>query len=200
MSTNFLELPTDLPRPIDDGAASHLQGIDFPRIALPATNGASVDLAAMPGRVVVYIYPMTGRPGIPLPHGWGSIPGARGCTPQSCNFRDHYADLQLLDTSVFGLSAQTSDYQREAHDRLRLPFELLSDSGLRLRRMLTLPTFTVAGNELYKRLTLVVENGYIHKVFYPVFPPHRSADEVIAWLRHGTPIDTAGGAPQSERR
>lgn len=199
MSKNFLELPKDLPRPVDDGAASHLHGMDFPGLALPATNGANVDLATIPGRLVIYIYPMTGRPGVPLPDGWDSIPGARGCTPQSCNYRDHYAELQSLNTSVFGLSTQVSDYQKEARDRLRLPFELLSDSGLRLQQMLGLPTFTVAGNELYKRLTLVVENGRIQKVFYPVFPPDRSADEVLAWIRFSARLDAEGDAPKSAR-
>ncbi len=199
MSTNILDLPKDLPRPVDDGAASHLRGIHFPRLALPATRGANVDLAAMPGRLVVYIYPMTGRPGVPLPKDWDSIPGARGCTPQSCNFRDHYAALQSLDTSVFGLSAQTSDYQREARDRLHLPFELLSDSGLRLKQMLGLPTFTVAGKELYKRLTLVIENRRIQKVFYPVFPPDQSANEALAWIRHRARPDAAGDAPKPAR-
>ena len=183
MSTNFSELPKDLPRPVDDGAAAHLQGMKLPKVALPATDGATVDLGGVPGRFVLYAYPMTGRPGVPLPDGWDGIPGARGCTPQSCSFRDHYSELKSLDTSVFGLSAQTTDYQREARDRLHLPFELLSDSGHRLKQLLRLPTFKVANTELYKRLTLVVENGQIGKVFYPVFPPDRSAADVLAWLR-----------------
>ncbi len=196
MSTNYLELPKDLPRPFDDDAASHLHGMNFPGFALPATNGANVDVAAMPGRVVIYIYPMTGRPGVPLPAGWDNIPGARGCTPQSCSFRDHYSELQSLNTSVFGLSTQASDHQKEARDRLQLSFELLSDSGLRLKQVLDLPTFTVAGKELYKRLTLVVEKGRIQKVFYPVFPPDQSANEVLAWIRRNTQVDAAGDAPQ----
>jgi peroxiredoxin len=199
MSTNFLELPKDLPRPVDDGAASHLHGIAFPRLALPATNDANVDPAAIPGCLVIYIYPMTGRPGVPLPDGWDSIPGARGCTPQSCSFRDHYSELQALNTSVFGLSTQTSEYQKEARDRLHLPFELLSDSGLCLKQLLRLPTFTVADKELYKRLTLVIEKGRIQKVFYPVFPPDQSADEVLAWIRQNAQLDAAGGAPISAR-
>ncbi len=198
MSTNFFELPKDLPRPDDDGAASHLRGIDFPSLPLPATDGAKIDPAAVAGRVVLYIYPMTGRPGVPLPEGWDSIPGARGCTPQSCNFRDHYTELQSLDTSVFGLSTQTSEYQKEARDRLQLPFELLSDSRLRLKRILRLPTFIAAENELYKRLTLILDNGRIRKVFYPVFPPDRSADEVLAWIRRNVGRDAARDAPMSE--
>jgi peroxiredoxin len=126
---------------------------------------------------------MTGRPGVPLPDGWDGIPGARGCTPQSCSFRDHYTELKALRTGVFGLSSQRSEYQREARDRLHLPFELLSDSGLQLKDALRLPTFTVAGMELFKRLTLVTRDGHIEKVFYPVFPPDQNADEVLTWLR-----------------
>jgi peroxiredoxin len=183
MTTNLSELPKDLPRPADDGAASHLQGMKLPAIALMATNGATVDLGGIPGRFVLYVYPMTGRPGVPLPDGWDGIPGARGCTPQSCSFRDHYSELKSLGASVFGLSIQTTDYQKEARDRLHLPFELLSDSGHRLKELLRLPTFSVGDMELYKRLALIVENGQIRKVFYPVFPPDENATEVIAWLR-----------------
>jgi peroxiredoxin len=183
MENNYSALPKDLPRPIDDGAAAHLEGMTLPSLALASTSGATVDIAAIGGRFVVYIYPMTGQPGVALPEGWDGIPGARGCTPQSCSFRDHYTELKALDTSVFGLSAQATAYQQEVHDRLHLPFDLLSDSGLRLKQDLCLPTFSVAGMELYKRLTLIVENGRIAKVFYPVFPPDASADVVLAWLR-----------------
>jgi peroxiredoxin len=199
MSTNFFELPKDLPRPVDDGAASHLEGMTLPKIRLAATNGVSVDLAGIQGRVVIYIYPMTGRPGVALPDGWDGIPGARGCTPQSCAFRDHHSELKSLETSVFGLSAQTTDYQKEARDRLHLPFELLSDSELRLKQALGLPTFEVAGIELYKRLTLIAESGRIQKVFYPVFPPDRNADDVLAWLRQNAQQGAAGDAPQAAR-
>lgn len=194
MSTNFSELPEDLPRPADDGAASHLQGMSLPRLILPTTDGTDIDIAALPGRVVIYIYPMTGRPGVPLPDGWDGIPGARGCTPQSCSFRDHYSELKSLNTLVFGLSAQTTEHQKEARDRLHLPFQLLSDSTLRLKLLLRLPTFTVAGMELYKRLTLVVEKGRVVKVFYPVFPPDQNADDVLVWLRENAQPDAAGGA------
>jgi peroxiredoxin len=199
MSTNFFELPKDLPRPIDDGAANHLRGMSLPTSALPATNGATVDLAAIPGRFVIYIYPMTGRPGVPLPDGWDGIPGARGCTPQSCSFRDHFAELNALNTSVFGLSTQTTEYQKEARDRLHLPFELLSDNALTLKKLLRLPTFTVAGMELYKRLTLIIENGRIQKVFYPVFPPDQNAEDVLAWLRQNAQQSAAGDAPKAAR-
>jgi len=183
MSTNFFELPKDLPRPVDDGAASHLEGMKMPSVGLDATDGKTVDLGAIPGRFVLYVYPMTGRPGVRLPDGWDSIPGARGCTPQSCAFRDHYSELKSLNTSVFGLSTQSTDYQKEVRDRLHLPFELLSDSQHRLKEMLRLPTFKTSGMELYKRLTLIIENAGIRKVFYPVFPPDENAANVITWLR-----------------
>lgn len=183
MSTNFFELPKDLPRPVDDGTASHLEGMKMPSVGLDATDGKTVDLGAIPGRFVLYVYPMTGRPGVRLPDGWDSIPGARGCTPQSCAFRDHYSELKSLNTSVFGLSTQSTDYQKEVRDRLHLPFELLSDSKHCLKEMLRLPTFKTSGMELYKRLTLIIENAGIRKVFYPVFPPDENAANVITWLR-----------------
>ncbi|OIQ90793.1 putative peroxiredoxin bcp [mine drainage metagenome] len=183
MSTNLSQLPKDLPAPVDDGAASHLAGSLFPNLALNSTDGVSVNLAGLSGRWVIYIYPMTGRPDVPLPEGWDGIPGARGCTPQSCGFRDHYAELKMLNTGVFGLSAQTTEYQREARDRLHLPFQLLSDSTLRLKSTMRLPTFTVAGMELFKRLTLITRDGLIEKFFYPIFPPDQNADEVLLWLR-----------------
>jgi len=183
MSATLSELPNGLPAPVDDGAASHLEGSFLPSLVLQSTDGASVDLAGLSGRWVIYIYPMTGRPDVPLPDGWDGIPGARGCTPQSCSFRDHYAELKALNTGVFGLSAQTTEYQREARDRLHLPFQLLSDSTLRLKSAMQFPTFTVIGMELFKRLTLIARNRRIEKIFYPVFPPDRNADEVLTWLR-----------------
>jgi peroxiredoxin len=183
MSTNLSQLPKDLPAPVDDGAASHLEGSLLPKLMLNSTDGASVNLSNLRGRWVIYIYPMTGRPDVPLPDGWDGIPGARGCTPQSCSFRDHYKELKELGASVFGLSAQTSDYQREARDRLHLPFQLLSDSTLQLKSTMRLPTFAVAGMELFKRLTLITHDGRIEKLFYPVFPPDQNADEVLVWLR-----------------
>ena len=183
MSTNLSQLPKDLPVPVDDGAASHLEGALLSKLTLNSTDGASVNLAGLSGRWVIYVYPMTGRPDTPLPDGWDGIPGARGCTPQSCSFRDHYAELKALHTGVFGLSAQTTEYQREARDRLHLPFQLLSDSALQLKRTMCLPTLAVAGMELFKRLTLITHDGRIEKVFYPVFPPDQNADEVLVWLR-----------------
>jgi peroxiredoxin len=199
MSTNFTELPKDLPRPVDDGATSHLQGMKLPSVALPATDGMSVNLGTMPGRVVIYVYPMTGRPDMPLPDGWDGIPGARGCTPQSCAFRDHYSELRSLNTSVLGLSVQTTDYQKEARDRLHLPFELLSDSEHRLKQLLRLPTFKVAGMELYRRLALIVQDGQIQKVFYPVFPPDQNAPDVLAWLRQNAQLGAAEDASKAAR-
>ena len=179
---NPYELPNDLPVPEDDGAADHLPGMRLPSVPLASTSGEIVDLSALPGRTVVYCYPMTGRPDRSLPAGWDEIPGARGCTPQSCSFRDHHAELRSLGASVFGSSTQDTEYQREAATRLHLPFALLSDSDLAFAGALGLPTFEVDGMVLLKRLTLVIDDGWIEKVFYPVFPPDRSAEEVVEWL------------------
>jgi peroxiredoxin len=176
-------LPSDIPEPQDDGAARHLSGLRLPAVPLPATDGAAVDLSSLAGRTVVYIYPRTGVPGQPLPEGWDAIPGARGCTPQSCSFRDHFKDLMQLGVArVFGLSTQDTAYQREAAERLHLPFPVLSDERLELARAIGLPTFTAAGMVLHKRMVLVIDDGVITKVFYPVFPPDRSAAEVASWL------------------
>lgn len=177
------ELPDDLPVPEDDGAADHLPGTSLPPISLASTAGEVVDLSALPGRAVVYCYPMTGRPDRSLPTGWNEIPGARGCTPQSCSFRDHHAELGALGARVFGLSTQDTDYQQEAAERLHLPFALLSDADLAFAGALGLPTFEVEDMILLKRLTLVIDDGRIEKVFYPVFPPDRSAEEVVEWLQ-----------------
>jgi peroxiredoxin len=179
-------LPTNLSVPADDKAAQHLEGMYLPALTLLGTDNISIDLAELSSRCVIYIYPMTGRPEIPLPDGWDQIPGARGCTPQSCAFRDHYAELQALNVNVFGLSTQTTEYQLEARNRLHLPFQLLSDSTLQLRDHLNLPTFSISSMTLYKRLTMIIDNGQIKKVFYPVFPPDRNADDVITWL-HANP-------------
>jgi peroxiredoxin len=181
---DLLTLPGDLPVPTDDGAARHLAGMRMPDLALSATDGGQVNLSKLAGRTVVYAYPRTGEPGKPSPDGWDAIPGARGCTPQSCGFRDHFADLRIAGVAhLFGLSTQDTAYQREAATRLHLPFPLLSDADLRLARALRLPTFAVAGMTLIKRLALIIDDGAISKVFYPVFPPDRNAAEVMAWLR-----------------
>lgn len=177
-------LPEGLPVPQDDGAARHLTGMRLPDIGLPATTGSMVYLAKIPGRIVVYLYPRTGRPGQALPDGWDQIPGARGCTPQSCAFRDHFAELTALGVgTVFGLSTQDTDYQREAAERMHLPFALLSDADLKLATALALPTFVADGMTLIKRMAWVIDDDKITKVFYPVFPPDKNAEEVIAWLR-----------------
>lgn len=182
--TDFTKLPENLEAPVDDGGANHLAGMRLPAVQLAATKGPPVDLAHLPGLAVLYLYPMTGRPGAPLPGGWNAIPGARGCTPQACAFRDLFAELTALGVAhVFGISTQTSAYQKEAAERLHLPFPLLSDSRGELTEMLDLPTFEADGETLLKRLTMIVENGMIVKVFYPVFPPDRNAAEVVAHLR-----------------
>ena len=181
---NPFELPPDLPRPVDDGACRHLAGMRLPPLRLASTAGRLVDLAALPARrTVIYCYPMTGAPGVALPEGWDLIPGARGCTPQSCGFRDHATELAQLGAAVFGLSAQSTQYQREMAGRLHLPFEVLSDAGFAFADALRLPTFNVEGKRLIKRLTLVIRDGAIEHVFYPVFPPNESAAEVARWLR-----------------
>jgi peroxiredoxin len=179
-------LPPNIPVPQDDGAARHLAGMKLPDLALPATGGDEVNLARLAGRTVLYIYPRTGVPGADLPPGWDDIPGARGCTPQSCGFRDHFAALKALGVShVFGLSTQDTGYQREAAERLHLPFAILSDAELKFTRALRLPTFSTAGMTLLKRMALVIDDAAIVKVFYPVFPPDKNAAEVVAWLRGG---------------
>ena len=175
-----------MPAPQDDGACDHLPGMRLPSISLMSTAGGSVDLSTLKGTTVVYCYPLTGSPDQDLPAGWDDIPGARGCTPQSCAFRDHYAELGELGARVFGLSTQDSSYQREAAARLALPFSLLSDEKLEFARALGLPTFEAEVMTLIKRLTLVAENGEIVKVFYPVFPPGRNAEEVVGWLSERT--------------
>lgn len=183
IDTGF-SLPPDLPVPVDDGACRHLLGLKMPSIALPATDGRTIDLGALSAaRTVIYIYPRTGVPGQPLPTGWDAIPGARGCTPQSCAFRDHHAELASLGADVYGLSTQSTDYQKEMAERLHLPFPVLSDARFELCTALRLPTFEVDGMRLIKRLTLIVTDGRIETVFYPIFPSDRNAGDVIDWLR-----------------
>jgi peroxiredoxin len=178
-------LPEDLPAPVDDGAAAHLWDAPLPPFELAATDGSVVRLDRLPGRVIVYAYPRTGKPGEPhLVPDWDSIPGARGCTPESCAFRDHFRDLREAGASlVFGLATQDTEYQREAAERLHLPFALLSDADLELTKALRLPTFEAAGQTLLRRFTLVISDARIEHVFYPVFPPDKHAEEVLAWLR-----------------
>jgi peroxiredoxin len=181
---DLLRLPEGLPVPVDDGAASHLPGRAMPALSLPATDGRQVTLDALGGgRTVVYIYPMTGRPGVDLPAGWDDIPGARGCTPESCGFRNLHAELLAAGAAqVFGMSSQPGDYQQEAVERLHLPFAMLSDEHLALAGALGLPTFTVDGMTLYRRLTMIITDGVIEHVFYPIFPPDQHAQEVLDWL------------------
>lgn len=181
-SDNLYELPKDLPVPVDDGACDHLLGMQLPSVSLASTDGRMVDLKSLPGRSVVYCYPRTGQPDKEPPEGWNEIPGARGCTPQSCAFRDHHRELQKLGARLFGLSTQSTEYQREAVERLHLSFELLSDADLVFTRALRLPTFKVDSMILIKRLTLILLDGRVEKVFYPVFPPDKNAREVIEWL------------------
>jgi len=176
-------LPVGLPQPIDDGAAGHLAGAVMPKVSLVSTKGRAVDLSQLTAPwTVIYCYPMTGVPGQPLPDHWDDIPGARGCTPQTCGFRDQYAELLRFKAEVFGLSTQTTEYQREMAARLGLPFEILSDAAFEFCDALRLPTFEAAGMRLLKRLTLMVRKQRIEHVFYPVFPPNESAAQVIRWL------------------
>ena len=177
------ELPPDLPVPVDDGATDHLPGIHLPSVPLQATDGRTVNLADLSHRTIVFIYPKTGRPAQQIAPEWDAIPGARGCTTQACNFRDLHQELIALGVArVFGLSTQTTEYQREAVERLHLPFPLLSDANLDFARALQLPTFEFDGETLLRRLTLVIDDGTVRKNFYPVFPPDQSAAQVSAWL------------------
>ena len=182
MSKNLLELPPNLPVPEDDGACKHLEGSLISSIALLSTSGHEVDLSKVTGTTIVYIFPMIGNPDAPPMLGWNEIPGARGCTPQSCAFRDIHADLQKLGVNIYGLSAQPYDEQVKAVTRLHLPFELLNDTALALANSLVLPTFEYSNLCLIKRLTLIINDGKISKVFYPVFPPNENAAQVFEWL------------------
>ncbi len=178
------QLPANLPVPVDDGAARHPRGMHLPSILLHSTSGGLVDLNNADGvRAVVYCYPMTGVPGKTLPEGWDLIPGARGCTPQTCGFRDRFDEFSTLKTKVFGLSTQTTAYQTEMVERLKVPFEVLSDAEFRFCDALRLPTFDVDGTRLLKRLTLILCDGKIEEVLYPVFPPNESAEQALDWLK-----------------
>jgi peroxiredoxin len=180
---DLYSLPPNLPVPVDDGACAQLEGSPIPPIKFRSTSGGLVDLSTMRGRVVVFVYPRTGLPDRGPPPGWDAIPGARGCTAQSCRFRDLHAEFAALDVRVFGLSTQPTAYQHEAAERLHLPFPLLSDDQLELTHGWGLPTFSVEGDVLLKRLTFVLRDGSVEKVFYPVFPPTTNADAVVAWLK-----------------
>jgi peroxiredoxin len=176
-------LPDDLPAPEDDGACDHLEQIPMPDIALPSTAGGSQPLR-VEGTAVFYVYPKSGRPGIEMPQGWDATPGMRGCTPQSCAFRDHHAELVELGATVFGISTQDPDDQKEFAGRLELPYPVLSDAECQLERELGLPAVQVTdGLRVYRRVTLVTEDGVIERVFYPVFPPDTNAADVVAYLR-----------------
>lgn len=175
-------LPAGLPAPEDDGTVSHLIGQRLPAIMLPSTTGKSINLSGLKGWTVIYCYPMTGQPGTPLPAGWDEIPGARGCTPQSCAFRNHHTEISKFGATIFGLSTQTTDYQKEMAERLHLPFDVLSDAQLELSTALVLPTMTVDGMTLLKRLTLISFSSIIRQVHYPVFPPQEDPVRVIDWL------------------
>ncbi|MFZ3599386.1 MerR family transcriptional regulator [Streptomyces sp. BH104] len=182
---HYLTLPEDLPVPGNDGAADHLPGTRAPRLDLPTTAGKAVRLDTLgPRRTVIYIYPLTGQPGTDLPEGWNTIPGARGCTPETCGFRDHFQDLLEVGAGrVYGLSSQDTAYQNEVVERLGLPFDMLSDPELALADALGLPTFEVEGMRLFKRLTLVIRDGIVEHAFYPIFPPNEHAQQVLTWLR-----------------
>lgn len=181
---DLLALPCDLPIPANDGACDHLEGMRLPSLALPATDGTNVDIAALPGWSVLFAYPRTGQPGIaPLIPAWNEVPGARGCTPQVCGYRNLSAEYRAIECRIFGLSTQTTEYQCEMVTRLAAPFLVLSDAKLELVHALSLPTFLAAGQVLIKRMACVVQDGQIVKVWYPVFPPNENAAHVLAWLR-----------------
>jgi peroxiredoxin/DNA-binding transcriptional MerR regulator len=185
LMSDLYQLPANLPVPEDDGAADHLPGLKVPHVELLGTDGTAIRIDALgTGRTVLYIYPLMGRPEADLPQGWDSIPGARGCTPETCDFRDHHQDLLAAGARrVFGLSSQDTAYQREIAERLRLPFEMLSNPSLSLAAALDLPTFDVDGLTLFKRLTLIIRDDVIEHAFYPIFPPNEHAQQVLAWLR-----------------
>ena len=183
MSHDPYTLPPNLPAPVDDGGADQLPGAAIPALRLDSSQGP-VDLAELAAdRLVLYVYPRTGTPGVEPPEGWDAFPGARGCTPQSCGFRDHESELAAFGARVAGLSAQTLTEQVEFAERTHMPYPVIADPELRLRDTLALPTFEIAGMMLYKRLALVAEHGMIVKTFYPVFPPDRNAADVLDWLR-----------------
>ncbi len=179
---SFLDLPDNLPEPIDDGAANHLLGLNIPNVFLKSTNGSSVKLGELEGKYIIFCYPMTGVPGVSMPNGWDEIPGARGCTPQVCSYRDKFSILKTHLDHIFGVSTQNTKYQKELRDRLELPYEILSDSELKFQKSLKLPVFNVENKVLLKRLTLIIDSGKISKVHYPVFPSIKDVDWVLEEL------------------
>ncbi len=181
--TNVYEIPPGLPIPQDDGSTDHLKGLRLPNVSLKATNGTTINFGDIFSRLVIYCYPMTGQPNVALPDGWDQIPGARGCTPQSCSFRDHYRELQALGAGVVGLSVQTTEYQKEMVDRLHLPFPVVSDSDYQFQKALNMPTFIAAGMTLLKRVTLIANHGVIEAVHYPIFPSDSDPGWVIDYLK-----------------
>ena len=184
MPINLNQLPDNLPVPLDDGAADHLKGLMLPQISLQSTQGKDIAIGGIAGRVVIYCYPMTGQPGVALPDGWDEIPGARGCTPQTCAFRDHYQELQALGAEVIGLSVQNTEYQREMAESLHLPFPVVSDINYQFQKALNLPTFVTAGMTLLRRVTLIANAGLIEAVHYPIFPSNSDAEWVINYLKN----------------
>ena len=181
--TNINQLPANLPIPADDGGASHLVGMSLPNLSLMATNGEKINFKAIPSWLVIYCYSMTGQPNVALPEGWDQIPGARGCTPQSCSFRDHYQELQSLGAEVVGLSVQSTEYQQEMVNRLHLPFLVVSDVNFQFQKALNMPTFVAAGMTLLKRVTLIANDGVIVAVHYPIFPSDSDPAWVINYLK-----------------
>ena len=179
---NLSQLPTDLPVPVDDGACDHLTGSNMPSVALRCTSGTDIDLSKVDGLSVIFFYPMHGHPDAPPMIGWNDIPGARGCTPQACSFRDSYTRLTELGVNVFGVSAQSLTAQKEASERLELPYLLLNDSEFKLSKAMKLPTFEYDSSTFIKRITLICENGVIKKTFYPVFPPDKNVYDVLDWI------------------
>ena len=184
MTQDYTSTPDNLPVPQDDGAADHLLSMRLPAVALSSTLGGQVDVSAISGYVLIYCYPMTGQPGVPLPPGWDQIPGARGCTPQTTAYRDHYTELEEIGVQVFGLSTQTTDYQLEMAQRLHLPFAVLSDEHMLFAQALRLPTFHASGMHLLKRLTLIAKDGEVVAVKYPIFPSNSDVVWALDWLRH----------------
>ena len=179
----FTQLPSNLPVPENDGACDHLLGSPLPDLSLVSTSDHHINLRRRPGLTVLYAYPLTARPGTPLPSGWDEIPGARGCTPESCAFRDHHTEIRQLGAEIFGLSTQSTDYQREVRERLHLPFHLLSDEAFTFTDALSLPTFTAGSMRLLRRVTVISDYGVIKRVFYPIFPPDRHPADVVSYLK-----------------